>query len=74
MNIKMIVYNSNGEITFTERNVSSVYERLAHDLIAKKMHKCLYIRRITERNLYTGYREITVYEDNGFKAVYTIKF
>lgn len=68
------------ETTYTNKNVKDVYRRLSEDLIAKKMHKCSYISRITDRNNYNGTRTIEVYYKNGAndssniisKAVYTI--
>ena len=58
--------------TFETTDPSTIWERLAQDLIAKKMHKCSYIRSIKDVNNYDGTRTITVYEDNGYKGVYTI--
>lgn len=66
-------YDVNGEITWSTDDVSEVYQRLANDLLHKKIHKCTYIRSIKDRSLYNGYREITVYQSNGSKFVYIIK-
>lgn len=75
MKNELLIYDMiKGYITFSVTDEAEIFERLAHDLIAKKMHKCLYIRKITDQSLYNGYRKITVYYDNHCKAVYTIKF
>lgn len=68
--------NGKWESTFIDTDPAKVYEWLAHDLIAKKLHGCKYIRQIKERCLYNGYREITVYFDDyktPCKNVFTVK-
>lgn len=51
-----------------------IYKRLSHELIAKKIHKCAYIKKISDKCNYDGTRNITVFHDNGVKDVYTIEF
>ena len=51
-----------------------IYESLAKDMIAKKIHKCTYIRAIKDRCNYNGTRDITVSYDNGVRRVYTIEW
>ena len=64
---------SNGEwqTTFIHSDELEVYKRLAEDLVAKKLHECRYIKRITSRNNYDGTREITVTYGNA-RTIYTI--
>lgn len=50
-----------------------IYQRLSRDLIAKKINACLYIKKIERVNLYNGTQKITIYYDNGVKAVYVVK-
>jgi hypothetical protein len=50
-----------------------IYQRLASDLIAKKINACLYIKKIERGNLYNGTQKIIIYYDNGVKAVYIVK-
>lgn len=54
-------------------NERNIYTSLASDLLAKKVHKCTYITRITDRSNYDGTRTIVVYYDNGTKSVYIVK-
>ena len=60
------------------RKGKSVYEDLCHELIAKKLECCKYIRRIDERQNYNGTVTITVWykaEGNArdIRRVYTIQ-
>lgn len=50
---------------------AEIYDRLAHELIAKNINKCQYIKRITRTNLYNGFIKIVVVEEYG-KIVFTI--
>jgi hypothetical protein len=50
-----------------------IYKRLSSDLIAKKINACLYIKKIERESLYNGTQKITIYYDNGVKAVYIVK-
>ena len=42
-------------------NQLEVYKRLCDELISKKINGSNFIRKITRRNLYTGYQEISVF-------------
>ena len=64
--------NNRHECYRTE-DVNEVHERLMHDLIAKKLHGCTYITRITDRSNYDGTRTIEVYYDNCTKCVYIVE-
>lgn len=50
--------------TYETTNEADIYDRLAHELIAKKLHACTYISRITDRNNYDGTRTIVVTYSN----------
>ena len=74
--INFVVYSKiNGKYVEQHSNNDAgyVYQRLAEDLIAKKINQCRYISRITRTNLYNGFAQITVIYDNGVKTIYTIK-
>jgi hypothetical protein len=59
--------------TFCCTDEKQVYDDLAHELIAKKINNCLWIRSIKRENLYNGYERITVYYDHGEgRRVYTV--
>jgi hypothetical protein len=62
------VYNTNRVVT----DPSEIYEKLAKDLLHKKIHKCTYISKISERSNYDGTRTITVTYDNGVRTIYVI--
>lgn len=66
--------NSRGtyETTHTTTDAAQVYERLALDLVAKKVNACSYIKSIKRRPNYNGTCEITVTYDNRTRALYTI--
>ena len=51
-----------------------IYHSLMHDMIAKKLHQCTYIKSIKDRSNYDGTRTITVTYDNSVRRVYVIKF
>ena len=59
--------------TFKETDVAAVEHWLLNDLIAKKMHKCKYIKSIKEHCNYDGTRTFTIYYDNNVKNVYTVE-
>lgn len=59
--------------TITQTDAAQVYEYLAHDLIAKKINACRYIKSIKRRNNYDGTQQITIIYDNNTKAEYTVK-
>ena len=54
-----------------------VYDYLAHDLIAKKINCCQYIKAISRKPLYNGFDQIIVtYCDDGKvygRRIYTVK-
>ena len=54
---------------------AEVHERLMHDLIAKKLHKCSYITSIKDYpNHKDDTRTITVFHDNDCKTEYRVIF
>lgn len=60
------------EQTCSSEDKEQVYENLTHELIAKKMCGCSYIRSITRKQLYNGFVKITVSYDNGDRRIYHI--
>lgn len=74
--IKRVVYNkdnSKWREVMTVTNKEDIYKSLATDIIAKKIHKCLWIKSIRDVSNYDGTRNITVYYDNECKCVYTVE-
>lgn len=74
-NIQKIVETKSGskwEVTYTCTDEKEVYDSLAHDLIAKKINACTYIRSIKRNNNYDGTQNITISYDNNVRAVYTV--
>lgn len=61
------------EQTFVTTDEKEVYESLARDLIAKKIHHCSWIVRISDDSNYDGTRKIVVTYDNGCRSIYTVK-
>lgn len=59
--------------TFHSEDKEYVYSCLARDLLAHYVHKAPYIKRITDRNNYTGTRTIIVTYDNGTRSEYIVK-
>lgn len=59
--------------TYETEHAETIHNNLMHELIAKYLHHAGYIRRITDKTNYDGTREITVYYDNNYKTVYTVK-
>ena len=51
-----------------------IHKQLAHDIIAKKLHKCTYIRTIKDICNYDGTRNVIITYDNNVRRVYTIEF
>lgn len=49
-----------------------VYDDLTHELIAKKLNGCSWIKSIKRVPLYNGFDRITVYYDHGGRRVYTV--
>lgn len=73
--VKKIYDKVNGKwiLTNTIDNAIEVYQDLAHDLTAKKLRNAKYIRSIKYNCRYDNTCDITVYYDNGVKAVYIVK-
>ena len=59
--------------TFRCEDEQRVYDFLSHELIAKKLENCQYIRSIKRKQLYTGYIQIIVSYSNGCRRTYTVK-
>ena len=57
--------------TYTDH--AEIYEFLTHDLIAKKINACPYIKSIKRVNNYDGTQTITVTYDSTTRNIYTIK-
>lgn len=51
---------------------ATVYERLAQDLIAKKINQCTYIKSIRRVPNYNGTQTITIYYGDNVRNIYTI--
>lgn len=62
----------NFEQTWSSDDKMKVYEDLTHELVAKKLCGCSYIRSITRKQLYNGFVKITVTYDNGDRRIYHI--
>ena len=65
--------NGNRHDCYGTEDINEVHEKLMLDLIAKKLHKCTYITRITDRCNYDGTRTIEVYYDNKTKCAYVVE-
>ena len=61
------------ETTRTITDKATIYEDLSAALIAKKIHNCTYITRITDSCNYDGTRTITVNYNNGCRCRFTVK-
>ena len=59
--------------TLEDTDSANVYEFLTHDLIAKKLNACTYIKSITRVNNYDGTQTVTVTYDTATRNVYTVK-
>lgn len=73
--IKLEIYVKNGknyELSRYTLDIEGIYRALADDMINKKLLDCTYIKRIVRNPNYDGTQEISVYYDNGVKAVYTV--
>lgn len=57
---------------WTTEDEARIYDDLAHELIAKKVNKCLWIRSIKRLPLYNGYDHIIVTYDHGGRRIYTV--
>lgn len=74
--IKRIIYNRDNNKwrkVMTVTNKEDIYKSLATDIIAKKIHKCLWVKSIRDVSNYDGTRNISVYYNNSCKAVYTVE-
>ncbi len=58
--------------TWETEDAAQVYEDFAHELIAKKIHACTWIKSIKRMPLYTGFDRFIVTYDHGGRRVYTI--
>jgi hypothetical protein len=58
--------------TFEVTDPENVLGNLSHDLIAKKLNACTYIRSIKRTNNYDGTQTIVVTYENVTRNVYTI--
>lgn len=59
--------------TYATTDPETIYRRLTNTLIAKKINCCKWVRSIKRVNLYNGYQQITVLENNGCKEEYIIQ-
>lgn len=59
--------------THIENDWTLVNTALMEDLIHKKLHKCTYITKITDKPNYDGTREIIVYYKYDMRNVYTVE-
>ena len=59
--------------TYIEDNWAFVNTALMEDLIHKKLHKCKYITKITDKPNFDGTREIVVYYYSDVRNIYTVK-
>lgn len=60
--------------SYTTNDTNEINRSLAHDMIAKKLHSCTYIKSIKDRCNYDGTRTITVTYDNDCRSIYCIEF
>lgn len=73
--IKRIAQKKTGKTwsdTYIDTDIASVYKSLSHDLIAKKLNACTYIKSIKRIQNYDGTNTIIVTYDNNCRSVYTI--
>lgn len=74
--ISYIYQNKEGKkyvTTFTSADPLYIYERLAGELISKKINECRWIHSIKRKPLYNGFQEITITYDHGGRSVYVVK-
>ena len=70
---RVLIQTKENDIYRTKsEHYGDVWEWLAKDLIAKKLHKCKYITRISDRNNYDGTRTVTVYYTGDTRRIYII--
>ena len=58
--------------TYEVTDEKEIYESLAHDLIAKKMNGCTWIKSIKRTQNYDGTITMTVVYDNNSRSLYTV--
>lgn len=58
--------------TYRNENPGEVYERLAQELISKKLCGCSWIKSISRVNRYDGTAKITVRYDTGDRGTYIV--
>ena len=74
--IKRIAQKKTGKTwvnTYIDTCPGTVYKSLSHDLIAKKINACTYIKSIKRIQNYDGTNTIIVTYDNNVRSVYTIE-
>ena len=59
-------------LTWYTNDAEQIYNDLTHELIAKKLCSCSYIKSIKRVQLYNGYIRIIVQYDNDCRRIYTI--
>ena len=59
--------------TFRCEDEQRVYDDLSHELIAKKINGCSWIRSIKRNQLYNGFIQIVISYDHGGRRTYTIR-
>lgn len=75
-NIKLTIYvKENNKYIESRYTVDreAIYTALAGDLIAKKINKCTWIKRIERFSNYDGTQTIKVFYDNGVMAHYVVE-
>ena len=73
--IKRIAQKKNGKTwvdTYIDNDAASVYKSLSHDLIAKKLNACTYIKSIKRIQNYDGTNTIIVTYAYNTRSIYTI--
>lgn len=58
--------------TYRTEDPETVYERLAQELISKKMCGCTWIKSMSRVNQYDGTAKITVRYDTGDRGTYIV--
>lgn len=66
--------NGKWEVSLTVTDKNEIWESLAKDLIAKKIHKATWIKSIRDNSNYDGTRNITVTYDNNVRSIYTVQY
>ena len=65
--------NGKYKVSYTYDDALYIYDRLAHDMIAKKINRCTWITSIKRTPLYNGFDRITVTYNNKVRNIYTIE-